>query len=122
MSELTIDEAIRLRLADWIIVLLSLPDPPPLEGEIVQLAAINIIAAATQVLQNEGVRESIQKSLAPLAEKTIAQVDRRIQAAGMHVEELAVPQGGVGGISEWDAMAIVRAMQRHGFLYTVKAE
>ena len=111
MSELTIDEAIRLRLADWIIVLLSLPDPPPLEGEIVQLAAINIIAAATQVLQNESVRKSIQKSLAPLAEKTIAQVDKRANAAGMHVEELSVPQGGVGGISEWDAMAMVRAMQ-----------
>jgi hypothetical protein len=36
MAELTVDDAVRLHLSEWIIVLLSLPDPPPLDGGLIR--------------------------------------------------------------------------------------
>ena len=122
MAGITLDQATRLHLAEWLIVLLSLPDPVPPEAERArEIAALNIITATSKLVQNEAARESIQQTIAPLAEASTKQFDERIAASGRRTEALTASSGGVGlgSLSEWDLLAMVIASQRHGILHKV---
>jgi hypothetical protein len=127
MAELTIDDAVRLHLAEWIIVLLSLPDPPPLDGGLIrEVAALEVISAATQFLGEEQVREGIKNTLTPYASTRMEQLREQLsKKAGplMRTEAFAdVPQGGagLGDLSEWDLMAMVLAEQRKPRPHTIQ--
>ena len=115
--EITVDEAVRLQLAEWVIVLLSLPDPPPPNvGVIQELAALEVIDAATQFLGEGQVREGIQTTLTPDASTRREQLHEQLNT------KAGVPQGGVGlgGLTEWDLLAMILAGRRKGKLPRVQ--
>jgi hypothetical protein len=128
MAEITVDDAVRLHLAEWLIVLLSLPDPPPPDGALIrEVAALEVISAATQFLGEGQVREGIQTALTPYASTRTEQLREQLNTKArpfMQTEAFAgVAQGGVGfgGLTEWDLLAMILAGQRKGKLPRVQA-
>ena len=126
MAELTVDDAVRLHLAEWIILLLSLPDPPLDGGLIREVAALEVISAATQFLGEGQVREGIKNTLTPYASTRMEQLREQLSKKAeplMRTEAFAdVPQGGVGlgDLSEWDLLAMVLAEQRKPRPHTIQ--
>lgn len=116
MAELTLDDALRLHLAEWIIILLTLPDPPPPDGVLLrEVAALEVVSAATQFLGEGQVREGLQTALTPYASTRMEQLRAKTQSF-MQTEAFAsVPQGdiGLGSLSEWDVLAMVLVEQRN---------
>ena len=115
MAEITLDDAMRLHLAEWIIILLTLPDPP-LEGGLVrEVAALEVISAMTEFLGERQVREEIRTTLTPYTSTRMGQLSTKAQPF-MQTEAFAgVPQGGIGlgSLSEWDLLAMVLVEQRN---------
>jgi hypothetical protein len=127
MAELTLEDALRLHLAEWVIVLLTLPDPPPPDGQLIrEVAALEVISAANQFLAEGQVREGIQATLTPYANTRMEQLGEQLNTKVqpfMRTEAFAgVPQGGVGlgDLSEWDLLAMVIAQLRKPRLHRVQ--
>jgi hypothetical protein len=124
MPELSLDEALRLHLAEWVIVLLTLPDPAPDEA-IRELAALEIISTAKNFLAEGQMRETIQNAVSPQLASRMQQLHEQLSEKVEPVmqTEAFTAQGsvGLGGLSEWDLLAMVIAGRKKGHLYKVQA-
>ena len=110
-----IPEELLKYISEEVLIILTLPDPPPDSiDRVVRVAiAARLIANVSNFIDDQAVQMQVKKAVAPLVERRFQEQVLETVQKQTDVRAQSKPEV----ISEWDAIAMYLASRRHGYLY-----